>query len=440
MIRNVHMSSLCALTLAACVSNPHHTSLPGIGTLPSDVQLDLEGTFTFSPTGDLELALTHPCTARRNAEYANDPASPAPYTEPCNRSELDAIAVSATIPWAGAARGVWLAAHHVVFRINWAQSDLDPFADDAAKIAAAAWTVGDMYWIPSSKDAAHIVRLARQAEHDRVGGGASPHLEVAAFEVEGGALRSGSESTLRVEITNRGAGAAYRVVATTRSSLASLETTQLNFGMIRPATSKTRKLRVAIPASETSDDAMLVLVVTEANGFTPANVSRRVKVFPPQATPNLDVRCAFVGRTEKSPAFDAGQSVVLKCIVNNTGSAAATVKLEAAIAGDPAVVSRVQIIAVGGRSAFDVPLTVPRDLSLDSAFEIKVTARDTMYSSIALTSITGVIRKPKMCEPGQLTRAEYDAKIAELRAARGAGDLTQAQFDRYDAELVSCLP
>jgi hypothetical protein len=440
MMCNVHMTSLCVLALVACGSNPHRPSLSGIGTLPPDVELVLEGSFTFSLTGDLELALNEPCTATRYPSLTTGSISPEVYTEPCNRSELDAIAVNATIPWVGQVRGEWIDPHHVVFRINWAQSDLDPFADDAATIAAGAWTIGDTSWVPSRSDVALIVRLGRQAEHDSEGGEASPQLEVAAFEVEGGALRAGSESTVTAAIANRGGGAGYRVFATIRSSRASLHNKQLVFGRIRPGTSRTRKLRVAVPVAETPGDTMLVLAVTEANGFAPTNASRRVKVVPPETAPNLDVRCALAGRSEASPALDAGQSVVLKCVVNNTGTAAATVELEAAIARDPAVVSRVQIIAAGGRSTFDVPLMVPRNLPLDSTFEIMVTARDTMYASTARTSITGVIRKSKLCEPGQLTLAQYHAKIDVLRAAAAAGDLTQAQFDRYDAELIACLP
>jgi hypothetical protein len=436
MIRNMQIRSLCVLALVACGSNPQHASLSGIDRLPPGVDVDLDGTFTFSPSGDLELALTRPCTATTDPDPADPYLPGVRSSDPCNRSQLDAIDVRATIPWAGQVRGVWLAPYHIVFRINWTQSDLDPFADDAEKIAAAAWTLGDKYWIPSRDDAARIVRLARQAENELMGGGASPQLGVAAFEIEGGTLRAGSEATVRVEITNRGTGVGYRVAATIRSSRASLHNQQLSFGMIRPSTSKTRKLRVAIPASEAPGDAMLVLVVTEANGFSPANANTRVTILPPEATPKLEVRCAFAA----PPALDAGKSVVLNCIVNNTGSAAATVKLEAVIASDPAVVSRVQTIAAGGRAAFDIPLTVPRDLPLDSTFDIAVTARDTTYSSVARMTMTGVIRKSKLCEPGELTREQYDAKIAELRAARAAGDLTQAQLDRYDAELVACLP
>jgi serine/threonine protein kinase len=87
----------------------------------------------------------------------------------------------------------------------------------------------------------------------------------------------------------------------------------------------------------------------------------------------------------------------------------------------------------------DVAITVPRGLPINAPVEIAITARDRATSRSARTTLAGVVRKPKLCEPGQLTRAQYQAKITELRAAVTAGDLTQAQFDRYDAELVACL-
>ena len=40
---------------------------------------------------------------------------------------------------------------------------------------------------------------------------------------------------------------------------------------------------------------------------------------------------------------------------------------------------------------------------------------------------------------GQLTDAPYRAKLAEMRAAVAAGELAQAQLERYDAELGTCL-
>ena len=46
---------------------------------------------------------------------------------------------------------------------------------------------------------------------------------------------------------------------------------------------------------------------------------------------------------------------------------------------------------------------------------------------------------PKVCPHGRLTREKYRAKRAELKAALDAGELTQEEFDSYDAELVGCL-
>jgi hypothetical protein len=50
-----------------------------------------------------------------------------------------------------------------------------------------------------------------------------------------------------------------------------------------------------------------------------------------------------------------------------------------------------------------------------------------------------MVRKPRLCVFGQLTREAYRGKIVQLRAAVSAGDLTEAQLDRYDAELFACL-
>ena len=87
----------------------------------------------------------------------------------------------------------------------------------------------------------------------------------------------------------------------------------------------------------------------------------------------------------------------------------------------------------------DLPLRIPRELTIDSTVQVAITARDEAFARSAQATIVGVIRQPKLCVVGQLTHAQYRAKLAELRAALAAGDLTQAQFDRYDVELVICL-
>jgi len=65
--------------------------------------------------------------------------------------------------------------------------------------------------------------------------------------------------------------------------------------------------------------------------------------------------------------------------------------------------------------------------------------RDRDSGRSARTTITGVVRKPKLCTPGALTQAQYQAKIADLRAALAASALTQQEYDSYDAELINCL-
>jgi len=86
-----------------------------------------------------------------------------------------------------------------------------------------------------------------------------------------------------------------------------------------------------------------------------------------------------------------------------------------------------------------IPMAVPRDLAIDSTVEIAIVAVDHEFARSARTRIVGVIRKPRLCATGLSDRRASEAQLAELRAARAAGDLTQDQFDRYDAELVSCL-
>lgn len=123
----------------------------------------------------------------------------------------------------------------------------------------------------------------------------------------------------------------------------------------------------------------------------------------------------------------------------NTGTGAANVVLETSLAGATPVVSPAKRIAPGEYTPLDARIMIPRDLAIDSAVDIAIVAVDRQFARSASTRIVGVIRKPRLCAAGQLTHTRYRAKLVELRAALAAGDLTQDQFDRYDAELVSCL-
>lgn len=208
----------------------------------------------------------------------------------------------------------------------------------------------------------------------------------------------------------------------------------------RPGDARLRQLRLVVPASETAPDTMLLLTFEDYHHRAPPpSVSRRVRIVAPEVAPVLGVQCQIPGRNRERPELDTGEQIVARCIVENSGNGAANAVLQAALSRQPPAVSPAQRVAPGGRTSFDLPIAIPSGLAIDSTVEISIVARDRQFARSASTRIVGVIRKPKLCAPGQLTHTQYRAKLAELRAARVAGDVTQDQFDRYDAELVSCL-
>jgi hypothetical protein len=419
-----------ALWASACAPVRRRGGTPFVGERPLNTHVDLAGRFMFSSAGALTLVLDVSCRRTYPGAW-------------CDQETLDAIVVTAVTPWGHRVRGSWASARRLVFRVDWALSGLDPLEDNVEELVTRPWTISTTSWTPTRDDARRILKLIGDAtgtEPDLVRGGLAPELQVTALELAEGELRAGGEVTLRVRIVNRGSGTAYRVSATTRSSIASLHDQRMRFGMIKPGATKTRTLRIMVPPSETAEDTMLVVTLAEGNGFTPGNVSRRFAIKPSATQPVLDLQCALVGRGGRRPELDAGEQVVLRCTVNNAGTAVAAVSLETAIADDPPRRSFNQDIAVRGSAVFDIPLVVPLHLAIDSDVEFVVIARDAVFLRTAQSIVVGVVRKPRLCTAGQLTLEQYRAKILELRAAVGAGDLTSAQLDRYDAELVACLP
>jgi hypothetical protein len=398
----------------------------------------MAGVFTLTADGELRLALSKPCVVQRDVK-----TSARLVEAVCSREVLDSIRVVAHTPWKQDVGGTWTDASHLAFGADWKAAGIDPLAADAPATVARPWTISGTQWTPTAADASAILKhigAATETEPDLVRGGPAPSLEVVAFEVDGDALHAGDPSTLVVRIANHGSGAAYRVVAITRSSIPALHGRRLSFGLIKPGAEKLRKLQVTVPATETAHDTMLVLSLTEGNGVAPRNVSHRIPIAPSTAAPVLAVQCTVGDRKVSRPDLDAGQSLKLRCTIDNTGDAdARRVELETSVAGGPPGRSAPQAIAAAGHLTFNVPIVVPRSLPIDAPVEIVITARDRDSARSARTTIVGVVRKPKLCTPGQLTTAQYQTKIADLRAALSAKVLTQDEFDRYDAELVTCL-
>jgi hypothetical protein len=432
--------ALLVFVLAACAHTQHLPPRPFTGALPPNTHVDLAGAFTLSATGDLALALAAPCEmGTRALEGGSTVVS-------CDRARLSAIAVVADTPWHQPVRGVWLDPSHLVFRADWKATDLDPIADGVATAAARPWSVSGTTWTPTPAQATQIVQIvgaATDTQPDVAHGGPPPQLEVTSFEIADGALRAGGQATLVVTIANRGTGPAYRVVASTRSSLASLHDQRLSFGLIRAGGEKTRQIALRVPADEASPDTMLVLVLAEANGAVPRNVSHRVAIVaasaPAPAAGPIAVHCALPSHGAARPEVSAGDTVSLHCVLDNTSPAPTQIAIDVTVGSGAPVHAPLHAVAAGGHADVDVPVTIPRDAALDATVELAVNAHDRKGKLTAHTSVISAVRKRRLCAPGELTRDQYRAKMNELRAAVAAGDMTQAQLDRYDAELVTCL-
>jgi hypothetical protein len=349
-------------------------------------------------------------------------------------------------PWHQEVRsGSWQNA--ASFRVDWKNSGVDPLAEGAAELVASPWILespglGQRVVKPSPEEAARILELISDetdTQLDLVPAAVAPSLQVESFNLTREGLGPGRSARIVVQIANRGQGIAYRVIATTRSSIASLDRQQLSFGRIRPGQTKVRSLRVKIPASETAPDTMLVLALREGNGFVPNDVSRRFPIAPDRIASALHMQCAITGHAGPRPELNAGERLLLRCLVDNAEKVPARIELTTVRKGAAPVRSSEREVQGGGQIAFDVPLVLATDLAIDSTVEIAVTARDTVSSDTVQTTLVGVVRKPNACVSGRLTRDQYQAKIAELRAAVADGALTTEQLDRYDAELISCL-
>jgi hypothetical protein len=405
------------------------------GHLPAEVHVDLAGTFTLSPAGEISLALAEPCRilVTQTREFVTT-------WKRCSHALLDMIHVVAATPWGGQLPGVWLDEAHIVFHVDWKHAGLDRTDADLPALVGQPWKIPGTTWTPNAGEVDRILSLLGAAtETNLVSGGLRPDLQVTRFDIGDGTLHAGGESTLTLQITNRGPGTAYRVAATVRSGIMSLHGRRAAFGMIRPGAAKLRRLRLTIPASEIAPDTMLLLVFNEGNGFSPPGVSRRVPIAAPSVAPVLGIQCSIPGRALDQPGIDAGEQLVVHCVIDNSGTGAANVVLETSLAGATPVVSPAKRIAPGERASLDAPIAIPRDLEIDAAVEIAIAAVDLQSAREARTRIVGVIHKPRLCAAGQLTHTQYNAKLAALRAALAAGDLTQDQFDRYDLELVTCL-
>ena len=263
-----------------------------------------------------------------------------------------------------------------------------------------------------------------------------PELSIESLNVTNGEILAGGASVFELTVKNRGTGPAYRVFATIRSSVPTLQGLQFSFGRLEPGASTTRYARVELAENTEDTTAMLVLVFHEANGFAPANFSRRFPVRVVATAPRLVLSCQTASGAVE---VDAGETVRLRCTVRNDGGRPATGVSTIATVGGQRVASRAIDIAPRAAETLDLPVRIPVGAAIDQQLVIELVATEPAGGQRSSTTVAVTIRRPRVCPSGKLTRAEYRVKRTEIERARAAGDLTADEFDRYDAELVGCL-
>ena len=353
-----------------------------------------------------------------------------------------------TAPWGGVARASIVnrldALPRAQIPARWTDTPVDPLDPRTWDVVGKPWTLrtellaDPITWTPSQAEIERLVVALGGDIDPTVGRTTSPpELVPGPLRVGNDELLAGGESVLELSVENRGAGAAYRVIATTRSSVPALHKLQFSFGRIEPGQSLTRRVRVRLPPTTGEDTAMIVVVFAESNGFSPANVSRRLPIRVVATMPRLVLACAPAG---DSAQVDAGQVVRLRCTVRNDGGRLArAVQVSAGVGSIQAAAPTTIDVPSRGRAEIEVPVRIPASATIDQELVIEVTAADADVTARAAARVRVSVRRPGRCPTGRLDRAEYLAKRRRLEEARAAGDLTADEFDRYDAELVGCL-
>jgi hypothetical protein len=340
----------------------------------------------------------------------------------------------------------------VAFRIDWSKTGVDPLAVGATTHLEKPWRIESpdadepAEWQPGAGDLAAMLVLIGDATDTQVevaDVSAAPQVEVVSLRTDDD-LRNGTSGQLVATVHNKGAGAAYRLIATTRSNIPALSGLQLSFGRLAPGESKTRRLRVELPRTNGEDEALVVLLFHEAHRFAPTQVSARFPVKPAVDVAQLAITCQFLdlaaGPGDPRPLVDAGQTANLSCEVKNEGAPVADLRVVATVSGPQGHVTSAPFSLGTGRAhKVLLAIDVPQDAAIDSELSLVVETAGGKDAPIARTRLVALVSRPQICPDGQLTREEFARKRDELRRKLDAGLITKAEYQKYEAELVACL-
>jgi len=362
---------------------------------------------------------------------------------PCGGGEGERVVrVDATSPW-GRRIPVELRGDTAVVPVDWTDVGDDPFDPELPDRLRGTWRFeagrSTWQWTPTPAEITLMIQALGDAIDTQIAvehGGPPPELAVTELVVEGaGALRLGEPSRVRLTITNRGKGSAYRVIGTTRSSHPRLHGLRFSFGLVRPGATKTRVREVTIPMSEYEPEVTTVVVFSEADGFGPPNHVARLAVIK-VARPALALSCELDG--DDTGKVAAGQRIRITCKMRNEGQATARdLVVTATLAGSS--IERKEVALDPAREAtVHLPLYVPFGVREGERLSVTVDAREPEFGTSTSTTVALVVSTAAVCRE-RLSRDDFNERRRKLSDLRDQGALSREEFEKFEAELVQCL-
>jgi len=138
--------------------------------------------------------------------------------------------------------------------------------------------------------------------------------------------------------------------------------------------------------------------------------------------------------------LEIGVGGQLVLTVHNRGGSTASTFVAKTRSSMPALHGRVFSfgnVQPGSTVTRTLDVTIPDDVVDDAATVLVTFTEGSGNAPAELTKKLPLTRA--VCPGGKLTRAKYDEKRGKLKRALAAGDMTQAEFDKFDAELLHCL-
>jgi hypothetical protein len=333
----------------------------------------------------------------------------------------------------------------LVFKIDWAATGVSPDEPPEETRLEKEWSVRseddrlNVALSLSREEVRGFMALIGQASSASQGAAPAVHADEHAALVVTISSEFDEKGTnrLTVSVTNQGPDPAYDVATQVKSSSNVIHGIHLSLGRVNRGETK-KSVKRLLPTCDAGDLDPMVVVTAGASNAPAVTASSRLRLAASKnpGTVPLQLSCAAI---EKDAA--PGQRLHVHCESTNSGDnsircVSASIALGTA-AATPA--DGVPEISPHASVPLDFTPTLPAGAKAGSSLPITVTIKAPdlppmeQQISVQITSVRGA------CKQGMLTREAYLAKRKRLQGALDSGGLSQQEFDRYDAENVSCL-